>query len=305
MAKQSPDQNRYDVSGRYASPDASPATKLPVPMTVTRPGGHSGPTRSAVMLSIPTPALDRGRAGRREIRDFVERIDQGCAVAGAISKFQGAQEQLEKSTQALEQTFARGAVELRKLQNELSYEEESLNLEYARHLAALRQSVVDEKRRNALADTQFQIAEAKQEAELAEARAKAIEARARADRAERTAAVRAEAESAEAERVLHQKRAARARALHSYLDAEQHGEAVPSEVEEAAAKTQRRQEIRRWREQERAKLLDPVGGDESKLDAATQDRLDEIDQTADHASMLADERAAMAVVFPFPEQAER
>lgn len=180
-----------------------------------------------------------------------------------------------------------------------------MNLEYARHLAELRQSVVDEKRRNALADTQFQIAEAKQEAELAEARAKAIEARARADRAERTAAVRAEAEFAEAERVLHQKRAARARALHSYLDAEQHGEVMPPEVEEAAAKTQRRQEICRWREQERAKVLDPVGGDESKLDAATQDRLDEIDQTADHASRLADERAATAVVFPFPEQAER
>lgn len=100
------DQNRYDVSGLYASAKASPApTKLPAP--TSRPNGAQEPRR-AVVLSIPTPALDRGRIGRRELRGFVDRLGQGCEVAGAIARFNGAQENLEKSTQSLEQTFATG-----------------------------------------------------------------------------------------------------------------------------------------------------------------------------------------------------
>ena len=174
------DQDRYDVSGRYASAKASPApTKLPAP--TSRPNGAQEPRR-AVVLSIPTPALDRGRMGRRELRGFVDRLGQGCEVAGAIARFNVAQENLEKSTQTLEQTFATGAAGLRALQNRLAYEGESLSLEYAHHLAELRQGVVDENRRNELADTQFEIEKARKAAELAEAREAARSAAVLAER---------------------------------------------------------------------------------------------------------------------------
>ena len=185
------DQDRYDVSGRYSSPKASPAAPtLPVP-TAPRADGHAGPSRRAVVLSIPTPALDRGRTGRRELRSFVDRLDQGGQVASAIARFNGAQEHLEKTTQSLEQTFAHGAADLVKLEQQLAYEEESLSLQYARNLAALRQAVVDENRRTVLADTQFEIAKAKQAAQLAESREQARYAEVLAER--RAAAKAAEA----------------------------------------------------------------------------------------------------------------
>ena len=203
--------------------------------------------------------------------------------------FNGAQENLEKSTQSLEQTFATGGAGCARSRTGSPYEGESLSLQYAHHLAELRQGVVDENRRNELTDTQFEIEKARKAAELAERKAATLAANASADQ------LRKEIELENARRTMNEVRGHR---RETGFDGDTADDDDPPAFRAALACERERQTITRARDRKLKAILDTVGGDESKLTGEQIGTMEAIKEASLRAERAFDLEQATGAIFP-------